>query len=119
MAAVVATSQSKGLDLMGAHQTPGRPVAAAPAHPSPVARPALCRHSPEVGARCVNRARRDLCGGCSVMSIPTATIDPKPTMASVSFLKYLRHDWLGDMNNYVNGVNFRRQASPTPNRPTL
>ena len=27
---------------------------------------------PKVGARCVNCARRDLCGGCSVRSIPTA-----------------------------------------------
>ena len=31
-----------------------------------------CRQSPKVGARCVNCARRDLCGGCSVRSIPTA-----------------------------------------------
>jgi hypothetical protein len=29
-------------------------------------------NSPEVGARCVNYARRDLCGGCPVMGIPTA-----------------------------------------------
>jgi len=35
-------------------------LARAPEHPSPVARTTLCRHSPEVGARCVNRARRDL-----------------------------------------------------------
>ena len=32
----------------------------------------LCRDSPEVGARCANRARRDLCGGCRVTGIPTA-----------------------------------------------
>jgi len=30
-----------------------------------------------VGARCVNRARRDLCGGCSAMGIPTASIGRK------------------------------------------
>ncbi|WP_374710341.1 aminotransferase class III-fold pyridoxal phosphate-dependent enzyme, partial [Paraburkholderia terricola] len=30
------------------------------------------RQTPEVGARCPNWARRDLCGGCSVMGIPTA-----------------------------------------------
>src|SRR5215470_9763552 len=29
---------------------------------------------PEGGARCVSSARRDLCGGRSVMSVPTATI---------------------------------------------
>jgi hypothetical protein len=34
--------------------------------------PALRRHSPKVGARCANRARRDLCGGCPVTGIPTA-----------------------------------------------
>ena len=32
----------------------------------------LLRYSLKVGARCVNHARRDLCGGCSAMSIPTA-----------------------------------------------
>ena len=29
---------------------------------------------PEGGARCVSSARRDLCGGRSVMSVPTATV---------------------------------------------
>ena len=42
-------------------------------HPWP--EQALRRYSPKVGARCVNRARRDLCGGCSAMGIPTASID--------------------------------------------
>ncbi len=37
-----------------------------------MAGPALCRQAPKVGARCPNWARRDLCGGCSVMDIPTA-----------------------------------------------
>jgi hypothetical protein len=31
-----------------------------------------CRHLPEVGARCANRARRDLCGGHRVTGVPTA-----------------------------------------------
>ncbi|OSH94793.1 hypothetical protein B7D72_15415, partial [Klebsiella pneumoniae] len=35
---------------------------------------AVHRQTPEVGARCVNRARRDLCGGYPVTGIPTATI---------------------------------------------
>ena len=39
-------------------------------HPWPSAR--FARQIPKVGARCVNHARRDLCGGCSAMSIPTA-----------------------------------------------
>ena len=35
-------------------------------------RQTLCRHTPEVGAVCPNWARTDLCGGRSVMSVPTA-----------------------------------------------
>src|SRR6266516_3174524 len=33
-----------------------------------------CASRPEAGARCGNAARRDLCGGCWVTGIPTATI---------------------------------------------
>src|SRR5205823_4140173 len=44
----------------------------APHHPS-LARTALRRHPPEVGAGCPNWARPVLCGGCAVMRIPTAT----------------------------------------------
>src|SRR5260370_40572133 len=36
--------------------------------------------TPEVGAGCSNRARPDLCGGCSAMSIPTANLDPEATL---------------------------------------
>src|SRR5215467_12610752 len=39
---------------------------------------------PEGGARCVSSARRDLCGGRSVMSVPTATIHPHPEAAGSS-----------------------------------
>ncbi|SLQ72606.1 putative prophage protein [Klebsiella quasipneumoniae] len=34
---------------------------------------AVHRQTPEAGARCVNSARRDLCGGYPVTGIPTAT----------------------------------------------
>ena len=37
------------------------------------AEPTSLRYTPEVGARCVSSARRDLCGGCRVTGIPTAT----------------------------------------------
>ena len=33
---------------------------------------AFCRYSPKVGAVCLNWARTALCGGRSVMSVPTA-----------------------------------------------
>src|SRR5215210_1479772 len=32
----------------------------------------VCRQLPKVGAECPNRARSDLCGGRSVMGVPTA-----------------------------------------------
>lgn len=35
---------------------------------------AVHRQTPEAGARCVNSARRDLCGGYPVTGIPTATL---------------------------------------------
>src|SRR6516165_6840719 len=35
-------------------------------------RQTLCRYTPKVGAVCPNWARTDLCGGRSVMSVPTA-----------------------------------------------
>src|SRR5207245_5442655 len=39
----------------------------------------LCRHTPKVGAVCPNWARTDLCGGRSVMSVPTAISDSEAT----------------------------------------
>ncbi|HEY1896584.1 MAG TPA: hypothetical protein VGG62_09950, partial [Terracidiphilus sp.] len=42
-------------------------------HPPSVAERPLCRHTPEVGAVCGKAARTVLCGGRSVMSVPTAT----------------------------------------------
>ncbi len=35
---------------------------------------AVHRQTPKAGARCVNSARRDLCGGYLVTGIPTATL---------------------------------------------
>ena len=40
----------------------------------PAAQPALRRQTSKVGAGCGNAARPVLCGGCSVMGIPTASI---------------------------------------------
>ncbi len=57
---------------MGPDDQNRRRLAAQTAHPSSMARTKLCRQSPKVGARCVNCARRDLCGGRSVMGVSTA-----------------------------------------------
>jgi len=45
---------------------------------------------PEVGARCVSSARRDLCGGCRVTGIPTATefVDLLPSIPISGFAAY-------------------------------
>src|SRR3984893_290447 len=42
------------------------------AHPASLARRALSRQTPEVGAGCLSRASPDLCGGRPVMAVPTA-----------------------------------------------
>jgi purine-binding chemotaxis protein CheW len=52
----------------------GRWLASCAAYPSPLARSALRRQTPEVRTGCSNRACPDLCGGCPVMSIPTAIL---------------------------------------------
>src|SRR6202023_431837 len=57
---------------VGADAETRQSLAPAAAHPSPLARAALRRQTPEVGAECVNSACSDLCGGCAAMRIPTA-----------------------------------------------
>jgi hypothetical protein len=52
---------------MGSHDEIGRPLAPCAAHTPPLARPALRRQIPEVGAECSNWARSDLSGGRSAM----------------------------------------------------
>src|SRR6266481_3530854 len=57
---------------MGADRSTCRGVLTPSPYPSSLAERTLRRQIPKVGARCVNHARRDLCGGCSAMGIPTA-----------------------------------------------
>ena len=57
---------------MGTDRSTCKGVLAFIPYPSSLAERTLRRQIPKVGARCVNHARRDLCGGCSAMSIPTA-----------------------------------------------
>ena len=72
LAAHASATQPKGSDDVGADHEARRRLAPAPAHPPPLAEPALCRQAPEVGAGCGNAARPDLCGGRSAMGVPTA-----------------------------------------------
>ena len=58
------------LEAFGAHD---RNLVAARLHPPPMAGPAVCRQSPEVGAGWFNDHVRICAGGCAAMRIPTAT----------------------------------------------
>ena len=57
---------------MASDDETGRRLASRSAHPSSLARSALRRQTPKVGAGCSNWARPDPCGGCPAMGIPTA-----------------------------------------------
>jgi group II intron reverse transcriptase/maturase len=72
LAAFASAAQPEGRYELGEDDADRRRVAASTPNPSSVARPALCRQTPKVGAECLNRARSDLCGGCLATGIPTA-----------------------------------------------
>ena len=57
---------------MGAHDEDRCCMATTTPSPSSMAKRAICRQTPEVGAVCPNRARTDLCGGRRAISVPTA-----------------------------------------------
>src|ERR1019366_3575805 len=57
---------------MGPDGTALQPVAAATAYLTSLASRTLRRHTPKVGAQCLNRARWDLCGVRAAMLVPTA-----------------------------------------------
>jgi len=65
-------AQSTRPHHVGTDHAAGRRLSPQTPRSSPLAKCALCRQAPEVGAECPNRARSDLCGGHSVMSVPTA-----------------------------------------------
>src|SRR5271155_3373162 len=73
LAAHAAASQPKGSDHVGTDDEAGERLAPETDHPSSMAERSLCRQPPEVGAVCGKVARTVLCGGRSVMSVPTAT----------------------------------------------
>src|SRR5262245_47929521 len=80
MATHAAAAKSEGLDDQGTDRAVGQRLAPKTAHPSPLARCALCCQTPKVGAVCPNWARTVLCGGREVTRVPTAIQDPKRTL---------------------------------------
>ena len=79
LASNASAAQPEGRLHVGSDDETGRRLASRAAYPSSLARSALRRQTPEVRAGCSNRARPDLCGGCPVMGIPTAILDPQQT----------------------------------------
>src|SRR5215469_8578287 len=71
--------QPKGRLYVGSDDETGRRLASRSAHPSFLARSALRRQTPKVGAGCSNWARPDLRGGCPAMGIPTAILGGNAT----------------------------------------
>src|SRR6202163_1407646 len=67
-------AEPERLDDLGADQAVGRRLAPETTNPSSVAREALRRQTPKVGAICPNWARMDLCGGREVTRVPTAIV---------------------------------------------
>ena len=72
MAADASLPQPEGSHPMESDRMYRGCMVASTPYPSSMAWHSLHRQIPEVGARCVNCARRDLCGGHSVMGVPTA-----------------------------------------------
>ena len=80
LATHASAAQSEGRHDVGADRRGWPTTGSQTAHPSSLARAALCRQTPEVGAVCPNRARTDLCGGRPVTGVPTAiTLTPVKT----------------------------------------
>src|SRR6202171_510652 len=75
LAAHATAAEPERLDDLGAHQAVGRRLAPETANPSSVAREALRRQTPEVGAVCPNWAGTDLCGLRLASALKSAVCD--------------------------------------------
>ena len=72
MAARAPAPKPEGLHDVGEDARDHRPLAALATHPPSLASNTFRRQTSKVGAGCLNWARPVLCGGRSVMSVPTA-----------------------------------------------
>jgi hypothetical protein len=90
--------QPEGRLDVGSDDETGRRLASRSAHPSSLARSALCRQTPNVAAGCPNWARPDPCAGWPAMAIPTAILNPKRSLGSCHgcgryAVRRARRDW--------------------------
>ena len=76
MATYAPATKPKGRTDVRPHGQDRCSLFAPPKNPSSLAQCKICRQTPKVGAECVNCACSDLCGGCSVMGVPTAIPPP-------------------------------------------
>ena len=74
MAARAPAPKPEGLHDVGEDARDHRPLAALATHPPSLASNTFRRQTSKVGAGCLNWARPVLCGGRSVMSVPTAMV---------------------------------------------
>src|SRR5215203_2486311 len=92
---------------VGTDESAHYPVPAVPARVAPVAGSAVRRHLLEVGAECVSSACSDLCGGRSVMSVPTAIKSVFPGADVVNWTE----------GNMVGGVSASNRPARRGRRP--
>src|SRR5262249_39370787 len=97
-------AQPEGRLHVGTNREVGRRVAPENAYPPSLAQRALRRQSPKVGAVCPNRARTDLCGGCSVMGVPTAIFrlaERRPSLAHAMMASLICWSFSNSMFRYL------------------
>src|SRR3954447_19665130 len=90
LASAVMSAQPKSTSAVAANDETGRRIPPPATSPASLAKCTLRRQTPEVGAECPNWARSDLCGGRSVMGVPTAHTKPK----LLKFLPFLCADYM-------------------------
>src|SRR3954447_15151951 len=72
LAPAIMPAQPEGVRGVGADGETGGRISPQAPYPSSLAKCAVCRQIPKVGAECGNPARSDLCGGTGVTRFPTA-----------------------------------------------
>ena len=83
VAARAPAPKPEGLHDVGEDARDHRPLAALATHPPSLASNTFRRQTSKAGAGCLNRARPVLCGGRSVMSVPTAILHFSPSAGSL------------------------------------
>src|SRR5450755_4994564 len=75
LASATVPAQPESVRGVGADGETGRRIPPKATYPPSLAKCAVCRQTPEVGAVCGNSARTDLCGGRFERGVPTANIE--------------------------------------------